>query len=41
MKKNLLKLSALLGFAAVSTAALAANSCCGTLECCLKMMGCC
>lgn len=40
--KKLIKLSALAGLAVVSTAAFAAaNSCCGTLECCLQMLGCC
>lgn len=42
MKKKLVKISAVVGLALVSTAAYAAaNGCCGSIECCLKMLGCC
>ena len=42
MKKKLIKVSTVLGLAAVSTAAFAASQgCCASIECCLKMLGCC
>ena len=42
VKKKLIKVAAVMGLAAVSTAAFAAaNGCCGSIECCMKMLGCC
>ncbi|WP_267873324.1 hypothetical protein [Massilia yuzhufengensis] len=42
MKKKLAKIAAVAGLAVVSTAAFAATKgCCGSIECCLRMLGCC
>lgn len=35
------KIGAAVSLAVVSTAAFAANACCGSIECCLRMFGCC
>jgi hypothetical protein len=42
MKMKLIKLAAAAGLVVVSTAAFAAtNGCCGSIECCLKMLAAC
>lgn len=42
VKKKLAKIAAVAGLAVVSTAAFAATKgCCGSIECCLRMLGCC
>jgi hypothetical protein len=41
MKLKLIKIAAALSLLGASAAALAANTCCGDLECCLQMLACC
>ncbi|WP_259772427.1 hypothetical protein [Pseudoduganella albidiflava] len=42
MKSKLVKITIAAGLLAASTAAFAAaNGCCGSIECCLKMLACC
>lgn len=41
MKSTLLKTIAVVGLMSASAVALAANSCCSDLACCLQMLACC
>ena len=41
MKSKVLKITVAFGLLSASAAVLAANSCCGSFECCLQMLACC
>lgn len=41
MKSTIVKIAAAVALLSASAVALAGNGCCGSIECCLKMLGCC
>ncbi len=41
MKSKIIKITAAAALMGTSAVAIAANSCCGSIECCINMLACC